>query len=31
LDGIFEFEESFLPWNELVGTPEKDKKHHYSL
>ena len=25
LDGIFEFEESFLPWNELVGTPEKDK------
>ena len=25
LDGIFEFEESFLPWNELVGTPKKDK------
>jgi hypothetical protein len=26
LDGIFEFEDSFLPWNELIGTPEIDKK-----
>lgn len=26
LDGIFEFEDSFLPWNELVGTPDEDKK-----
>ena len=26
LDGIFEYEESFLPWNKLIGTPEKDKK-----
>jgi pimeloyl-ACP methyl ester carboxylesterase len=25
LDGIFEFEDSFIPWNELVGTSEKDK------
>jgi predicted esterase len=24
-DGIFEYEESFLPWNNLIGTPEKDK------
>ena len=26
LDGIFEFEDSFIPWNELVGTPDEDKK-----
>ena len=26
LDGIFEFEDSFLPWNELIGTPEINKK-----
>ena len=26
LDGIFEFEDSFLPWNELIGTPEIHKK-----
>jgi hypothetical protein len=25
LDGIFEFEDSFIPWNELIGTNEKDK------
>ena len=25
LDGIFEYEDSFLPWNELISTPEKDK------
>ena len=25
LDGIFEYEDSFLPWNQLIGTPEKDK------
>lgn len=25
LDGIFEFEDSFIPWNELLGTNEKDK------
>lgn len=25
LDGIFEYEDSFLPWNNLLGTPEKDK------
>jgi len=25
LDGIFEFEDSFLPWNELIGTNNKDK------
>ena len=25
LDGIFEYEDSFLPWNKLIGTPEKDK------
>ena len=26
LDGIFEYEDSFVPWNNLIGTPEKDKK-----
>ncbi len=26
LDGIFEYEDSFIPWNKLIGTPEKDKK-----
>ena len=25
LDGIFEYEDSFLPWNKLIGTPEEDK------
>lgn len=25
LDGIFEYEDSFLPWNNLLGTPEKYK------
>ena len=25
LDGIFEYEDSFLPWNKLIGTPKKDK------
>ena len=25
LDGFFEYEESFLPWNNLIGTPKKDK------
>ena len=25
LDGIFEYKDSFLPWNKLIGTPEKDK------
>ena len=26
LDGIFEYEDSFIPWNKLIGTPEKDKR-----
>jgi len=26
LDGVFDYEKSFRPWNKLVGTPEKDKK-----
>ena len=26
LDGIFEYEDSFVPWNNLIGTPDKDKK-----
>jgi hypothetical protein len=26
LDGVFDYEKSFKPWNELVGTPEKEKK-----
>ena len=26
LDGVFDYEKSFKPWNELVGTPAKDKK-----
>ena len=26
LDGVFDYEKSFKPWNELVGTSEKDKK-----
>ena len=25
LDGIFEYEDSFLPWNKLIGTPKEDK------
>lgn len=25
LDGIFEFEDSFLPWDELIGTNKEDK------
>mgnify|MGYP001284559626 CR=1 FL=1 len=25
LDGVFEYNKSFLPWNKLIGTPKKDK------
>ena len=26
LDGIFEYEDSFLPWNDLIGTPKENKE-----